>query len=344
MRKRSKILIITFIILTAGSITTIFGILLYINTPSVRHGYGMVYDASVKKVILFGGGYQDSSSYSYYGDTWSYDPNTNIWSEIPTQTHPSARSSHSMVYDPINQKIILFGGVDLSDNWLNDTWIFNSRTNTWTEVYPENNPPIRGSASIFYDNQAQKVIIFGGYRESGGHLDDTWVYDYSTNNWTNLDPIVKPTGRYGAPMIYDPINQRGLMFGGSTSIIMDDTWVYYYSNNTWSELTIVTRPANRYWEGLAYDESAHKVILFGGRTPTGGIGYALDDTWAFDPTNNQWIELNPTSHPTNRFHITLVYEPERKKTIVLGGFRFPDVCLGDTWGYDYNTNNWNNLK
>ncbi|MBY9003262.1 MAG: hypothetical protein KGD73_04770, partial [Candidatus Lokiarchaeota archaeon] len=173
--------------------------------------------------------------------------------------------------------------------------------------------------------------------------DDTWEYDYATNNWTNLNPIIKPTGRYGAPMVYDPLNQRGFMFGGRTSIIMDDTWVYYSSNNSWIELNMVSKPSNRYWEGLAYDESAQKMILYGGRN-SGGIGEALDDTWVFDPTNNQWTEIISTSHPTNRFHIMLVYEPERKQTIVFGGFRFPDVCMGDTWGYDYSANNWNMLK
>jgi len=343
MRRKSKILIISFIILTASSIFITFGILIYFNKPSARYGYGMVYDESINKVILFGGGFQDSSSYTYFGDTWIFSPKTNIWTELSTQQAPSARSSHSMVYDPINQKIILFGGVDLNDRWMNDTWIFDSRIKTWTQVFPENNPSIRGSSSTFYDLQAQKVILFGGYRETGGHLDDTWAYDYSTNNWTTLNPSIKPTGRYGAPMVYDPINQRGFMFGGRTSTVMDDTWVFYYTNNTWLELNMVSMPSNRYWEGLVYDESAQKMILYGGRS-YGGIGEASDDTWIFDPSTNQWAQVFPSSNPSNRFHISLIYDPEGEKTILFGGFRFPDICFGDTWGYKYNTNNWNRLK
>ncbi|MFX1590147.1 MAG: Kelch repeat-containing protein, partial [Promethearchaeota archaeon] len=298
---------------------------------------------SINKVILFGGGFQDSTSYSYFGDTWIYNPKTNLWTEIFPREHPTARSSHSMVYDPINQKVILFGGVDLNDNWMNDTWIFDSRTKRWTEVFPENSPSIRGSSSTYYDIQAEKVILFGGYQEVGGHLDDTWAYDYSINNWTNLNPSIKPTGRYGAPMIYDPINERGLFFGGRTTIITDETWVYYYSNNSWLELSLSTMPSNRYWDGLAYDESAQSVILYGGRV-SGGIGEATDQTWLFDPSTNQWTQTFPSSSPANRFHISLVYDREREKIILFGGFRFPDMCFSDTWGYNYETNNWNKLK
>ena len=342
MRKKYIALIISLIVIV-GSFSTIFGIFVYINKPSARFGYGLVYDESVKKIVLFGGGYQDSSSYTYYGDTWIYDPNNNLWTEIFPPTSPSARSSHSMVYDPINQKIILFGGVNLTDNWLSDTWVFDYRTYLWTQVFPDNIPPIRGSSSIFYDALAQKVIIFGGYRDSGGNLDDTWSYDYTTNNWTNLNPSIKPPGRYGAPMVYDPINQRGIMFGGRTSTITDDMWVYYYLNNSWTEIDMITKPVNRYWEGLVYDKSIQKVILFGGRNAC-GIGEALDDTWEYDPSNNQWTELSPSTNPTHRFDFSLVYMPESQRTIAFGGFRFPDNCFGDMWSYDYSTNNWNLLK
>ena len=60
--------------LIAGSISITLGILYYIKTPSARFGHGMVYDDSINKIVLFGGGFQDSTSYTFYGDTWIYDP------------------------------------------------------------------------------------------------------------------------------------------------------------------------------------------------------------------------------------------------------------------------------
>ena len=341
MRKKIKILILSLSIITVSSISITFGILFSINSPSARYGGGMVYDESVNKVILFGGGFQDISSYTYYGDTWIYDPIANIWSEVFPQQHPTARSSSSMIYDPLNQKIILFGGVDISDNWMADTWIFDSRTQEWTQVFPDNHPSVRGSASIFYDPQAQKAILFGGYRHTGGYFNDTWAFDYSTNNWTNLNPAIKPTGRYGAPMIYDPINQRGFMFGGRISTITDETWVYYYSNNSWAELTLLTKPPNRYWEPLTYDDTAQRIILFGG---SDGTGNGLDDTWTYNPFTNQWTQEFPSSSPVNRLFASFVNIPGTGKSILFGGSRNTETCLGDTWSYNYNSNNWNKLK
>lgn len=343
MRKKIKILIIVLSVLTAGSISFTFGILYYINTPSPRFGYGMVYDDSINKIVLFGGGFQDSTSYSYFGDTWIYDPIANIWTEIFPQQSPSARSSHSMVYDSINQKIILFGGIDLNDNWLDDTWIFDSTLERWTQVFPETSPPQRGSASMYFDEHAQKIILYGGYRAIGGHFEDTWSYDYATNNWTNLEPATKPTGRYGAPMVYDPINERGFLFGGRTSIITDETWIYYYTNNSWVELSIFDSPPNRYWSGLGYDTSAQTFILYGGRN-TGGVGEALDDTWIFLPSSNTWMEASVESSPSNRFHFSLVYVPGEEKSILFGGFRFPDTCFSDTWSISFGALFWINLK
>ena len=341
MRKKVKIIIISAILISASSISITLGIIFSITSPSARYSSGMVYDESVNKLILFGGGFQDSSSYTYYGDTWIYDPLTNLWTEIFPQQQPAARSSHSMAYDQIAQIIIVFGGIDNNDTWLDDTWIFDSRTQVWTQVFPDNHPSVRGSASIFYDPQAQKTILYGGYRPSGGHFDDTWAFDYSSNNWTNLNPSIKPTGRYGAPMVYDPINQRGFMFGGRTSYITDETWVYYYSNNSWVELTMLIKPPNRYWEPLTYDVTAQRIIIFGG---SDGSGEGMDDTWTYNPFTNQWNQELPSSSPVKRLYASFVNIPGTGKSILFGGSRDVNTCLGDTWSYIYNSNDWNKLK
>ena len=338
MKKKVKVWLILSCIIIASGISITVGVLFSFQAPTARSAYGMVYDQEIKNIILFGGGAQEDT-YTSFGDTWLYDPATNKWTEIFTYNHPSARSSHVMVYDPINRKTILFGGIDSNDRWLNETWIFNSRIKRWIQVFPENSPSHRGSVSMYYDEDASKVILFGGYQASGGPLDDTWAYDYINNTWIQLNPLSNPSGRYGAPMVYDPVNQRGFMFGGRSSTITDDNWVYYYSNNSWNQLNISTRPSSRYWEGLAFDEDTQKIILFGGRA-TDGVGDGLEDTWIFDPVDNMWTEIFPTSHPSHRFHLTLVYCPENHETILFGGFRFTDTNFGDVWAFDYSSNDW----
>ncbi|MBY9016886.1 MAG: hypothetical protein KGD68_14445 [Candidatus Lokiarchaeota archaeon] len=187
MRRRSKILILGLIvvIISSGTIGTLLFIAVIHNaSPSARYGSAMVYDPVLQKEIFFGGGYQDTTGYELFNDMWLFDQTNNLWTEINPTVKPSARSSHSMVYDSINQKTILFGGWDDTVGLMNDIWIYDSQTNQWTEVFPANKPSIRQSHSVYYDSNAQRVILFGGFRFPGNTLGDTWKYAYDSNSWS----------------------------------------------------------------------------------------------------------------------------------------------------------------
>jgi N-acetylneuraminic acid mutarotase len=346
MRRRLKILILGLIvvIITSGTIGTLIFIVVIQNaSPSARYGSAMIYDPVLQKGIFFGGGYQDTAGYELFNDMWLFDPTSNLWTEINPTVKPLARSGHLMAYDSINQKTILFGGWVDSIGLMNDTWIYDSQTNQWTEVFPSNKPSNRQSHTMYYDSNAQRVILFGGYRDVGGHLDDTWEYNYSDNSWTELYPSSNPSGRYGSKMVYDPINERGILFGGRSSTIMDDTWIFYYGNNSWSEISLTIKPDTRYWHGMVYDSNNQKIIVFGGRH-AGASGEALEDIWTFDPSDNQWTEVLPSSNPSNRMDFSMIYYSSIQKTILFGGFRFPGPTLGDTWTYTYNSNSWSIVK
>ena len=348
VKRKIKILILSLIvvIISSGTIGTLFFFAVIQNaSPSARYGSAMVYDPVLQKAIFFGGGYQEGGDYELFNDMWLYDSTSNLWTEINPTTKPSARSSHSMVYDPINQKAILFGGWVDTIGLMSDTWIFDSQTNQWTEVFPVNRPSNRQSCSMYYDIIAQRTILFGGYREIGGHLSDTWEYNYTDSSWTELGPSIHPSGRYGSNLVYDTTKDRGFLFGGRSdaSTINDDTWIYYYENNSWSEIINVIKPDTRYWHGMVYDSFNQKITIFGGRN-LGAPGQALDDTWIFDHSTNEWAEVLPTSHPSNRMDFSMVYDSSNQKTIVFGGFRFPGPTLGDTWTYTYNSNSWSIVK
>jgi len=339
-KRKIKVLILGLVIISSGTI----GALLFIAviqsaSPTARYGSSMVYDPVLQKTILFGGGYEDTTGYEDFNDMWLFDPTSNLWTEINPTVKPSARSGHSMVYDSTNHKTILFGGWVDNVGLISDTWIFDSQTNQWTEVFPVSNPSSRQSHSMYYDPDARRVILFGGHQGVGGHLDDMWEYNYSDNMWTELSSSNSPSGRYGSKMVYDPLNQRTILFGGRATSIMDDTWIYYYGNNTWTKLNPTSKPGTRYWHGMVYDSNNHKVIVFGG-TYSGALG----DTWIFDPSTNEWAEVLPSNHPSNRLFFTMVYDSNSHKAILFGGIRSPESSLGDTWAYSYGSNSWSIMK
>ena len=198
-----------YIIVGLGVIAISIGLVaIYLNiyiidsqTPVGRLSSGAVYDLHLQRTIIFGGASQDASGYEVFDDMWTYDSARNIWTEIAPTTKPTARSGHFMVYDSFNRKTILFGGWSEEVGLMNDTWLYDSQSNQWTNASPTISPALRQSHAMCYDPVSQKVILFGGYRSGGPHFDDTWAFDYVSNTWTNLHPTTSPSGRYGARMV-----------------------------------------------------------------------------------------------------------------------------------------------
>ncbi len=237
--------------------------------PSARYGHSMVYDSINDKVILFGG--LDGMIYS--NETWAYDLNTNTWTNMTPSTKPSARVFSSMVYDSINDKIILFGGSE-SGTPNDETWVYDLDTNTWTNMAPSPKPSPRSSHSMAYDSNNNKVILFGGIYESDVN-DETWAYNLDTNTWTNMTPSTHPKARQKHSMVYDSINDKVILFGGDAGA-NDETWAYDLDTNTWTNMVPSTKPSGREFSSMVYDSINDKVILFGGDT-----GAYDDETWAF---------------------------------------------------------------
>jgi N-acetylneuraminic acid mutarotase len=192
--------------------------------PSAREDLQMVYDSAGGKMILFGG-YDEAA---YFNDTWAYDPVANTWTELhPAGTVPSPRDGHSMSYDPVGGKVILFGGWD-GNNDHNDTWAYDPVANAWTELSPAGEVPgERDDHSMVYDSAAGTMILFGGYGGNAGR-NDTWAYDSATNAWTELHPAgASPPARVDQRMAYDSAANRVILVGGyGESDFLNDAWAF----------------------------------------------------------------------------------------------------------------------
>ena len=100
------------------------------SAPSRRRGTNMVYDEESDLIILFGGKCDEGA---ILGDTWTFDVNSNTWTNMSPATAPEARRWQYMTYDSKSDLVILFGGFTGSLS-LDDTWTYDVDTNTWTEM------------------------------------------------------------------------------------------------------------------------------------------------------------------------------------------------------------------
>jgi N-acetylneuraminic acid mutarotase len=107
--------------------------------------------------------------------------------------------------------------------------------------------------------------------------------------------------------------------------------------------TIISYPSPlpRSYVSMAYDSESDKIILFGGQTNDSSADFeVIDDTWAYDVTNNAWTLMKTATGPSGRGAADMAYDSESDRVILFGGARPSDLELEDTWAYDYNTNTW----
>jgi N-acetylneuraminic acid mutarotase len=303
------------------------------DVPSARSGHAAIYNLAAQKMLIFGGWNADSS----FNETWSYDSALNTWTNlIPTGSLPAARAQHQMVYDSVNGKVIMFGGlVAPAGAQLGDTWAYDPVANTWANLNPTGDvPEARDSHSMVFDSATGQVILFGGWSDgTSTHVNDTWAYDPAANTWTNLEPTGDvPTVRGGQCMIYDQDQDRVILFGGwDESTYFNDIYAYDPNANTWTNLNPAGDvPSVRYGHKMVYDPTAGTVVLFGGYN----LISEFDDTWAYDPVSNTWTDLYPAgTAPAARDSHSLIYDPAADKLILFGGYVDGAADLQDTWSF-----------
>ena len=204
------------------------------------------------------------------------------------------------------------------------------------------NPSSRAYASMAYDIESDRVIMFGGqtgnYSVPTNISNETWAYDLSTKKWSQMKPTADPGRKTAGEMAYDAESDRVILFGGASGYpwSTDETWAYDYNTNTWTAMN-AKGPKNHIGVRLAYDVESDRIILFGGCGISGANTY---DTWVYDFNSDTWTEMKPNTSPPPRNYQAMAYNSKADKVLVWGGIR-SDKSI---WAYDFNTNTWQEIK
>jgi hypothetical protein len=226
-------------------------------------------------------------------DTWAYNFSSGEWSDRAPSPYPSARYQHSMAYDRGSSLTVLFGGITgsyMDQHRNNETWVYSTSNNQWTNKTPASSPPKRSGAAMAYDSASGLVVLFGGYNESYSYENDTWVYNTSANTWTQRYPADAPGPRHLHSMAYDSVSGGLVLFGGQNANgALNTTWSYNASTNIWTKFQPSLEPSKRSGHGLASLGSSGGVLLFGGNN-TGGFPYLQTGTWKFRPSTTIYMD------------------------------------------------------
>lgn len=146
--------------------------------PPTRSGGAIAVDTQANEGVLFGGFPANPSvPGALLDDTWVW--NGSSWQVRAPASHPSARAGHALAYDPVRDRVVLFGGVDATGVALTDTWEWDGTT--WLSTA---NTPQVPAGSLAFDPAVQQVVLipysFGAGSTPPASGTATWIYTGST--------------------------------------------------------------------------------------------------------------------------------------------------------------------
>jgi len=144
-----------------------------------------IYDPKRDRMIMFGGSISDD----YYGvqdKVWALTfGDTPTWTDItPEVAGPCARRSLVSIYDPVRDRMVIFGGWDNLSNqqssFLGDVWALSlDGTPGWTQLQPAGDaaPVGRDIPAAAYDSKRDRMVVFAGF-DGVNFRNDTWFLDW----------------------------------------------------------------------------------------------------------------------------------------------------------------------
>jgi hypothetical protein len=156
------------------------------------------------------------------------------WTAIDSPGLNPRRLAHGCCWDPVNDRIYMYGGTPTGDLGSNLTQCdcYDPVTNQWTSVTPmlEARDWFKGICC------KGKVYAIGGMDNSGAAMSECEVYNPNTNVWTAIASLPTAEFAYGACVYDSLIIVMGGYSGGA------ETEIYNTLTDTWTTGTAMAQP------------------------------------------------------------------------------------------------------
>lgn len=307
-----------------------------VNAPLERSRHTAVWAStlSTPKMLIWGGlGVGDSPLSSGA----IYDPVANTWTSTSTVGAPSARYGHTAIWDPIHNKMIIWGGGNTSQVIASGSgigYIFDPTagvTGSWTKI----TDTLANTPSARYFHSAvmagSKMVIWGGCSaknvattscQVGQETNSGAIYDTTNGTWTTITLASAPAARAQHTAIW--AGTQMIVWGGETDpdgtgandVALATGGIYTApttpGSDTWSATSAVAAPIARFGQ-LAFWTGS--IMQIWGGLLNSGAGSLLS-------APNNWSAMTSTSAtPTATFGAAGVFTGASDlRTIVFGGY------------------------
>ncbi|HZY71223.1 MAG TPA: kelch repeat-containing protein [Thermoplasmata archaeon] len=235
-----------------------------------------------------------------------------------------------LVVDSADHAALLFGGATAT-GLSNATLVENTSNGTWTAVAASGAPAPSPRSNFSLIDIGGKAVLFGGLldSETGGCGNDTWVFDFATDRWSNVSLPRAPPPREQAAGAYGVFASLGFVLleggidpalplrGGLATVYWNDTWLFNITSHRWSGVAKAGAPSPRAGSSMAYVPPLSGFVLFGGcaRVCTNG-------SWVLRPGTWHWAAL-PTSGPLGPPSVggaAFAWDPIEGALVTFGGY------------------------
>lgn len=172
---------------------------------------------------------------------------------------------------------------------LNDLWMFNEDSGTWTQK-----ASMTGAARTYAVGFASDLYGYVGLGYDGdNYLKDFWKYNEASDTWEAITSI-GGSKRIGASSFV--IDDVAYVVGGeNNSETVTDFWAYDASTDTWIEKRKIANVSDDEYD----DDYSTIARSYGVAFTMYGLGYftcgenagsGRSSTWEYNPVDGQWTE------------------------------------------------------
>jgi Domain of unknown function (DUF1929)/Bacterial Ig domain/Glyoxal oxidase N-terminus/Kelch motif len=267
--------------------------------------------------VLVVGGYSGSSNPIGIANAEIFDPNTNIWTTVPSMAYRRWYPTATTLSD--GRVLVTAGWQTSNHSNAGIPEIYNPATNSWTQLTNANNP--FETYPFIYQLSDGRVIHVGGSE----YATTTDVLDLNAQSWSVIDSTIVDGG---SASMYLPgkiikagsaSDSQGSGPSSKTTFVMDTT----AASPTWTQTSSMANPRSFFNLVTLPDDT---VLAVGGETDKNGgnIANAVYAAELWSPQTQAWTTMS-SMHTPREYHSTALLLPDGRVLVSGMGADFGNV-------------------
>ncbi|HKS22451.1 MAG TPA: kelch repeat-containing protein [Thermoanaerobaculia bacterium] len=304
---------------------TIWTQLFPIHVPTGRYGHVMVWDSARNRIVMFGG--RTGNGKTDLNDTWIYKDGD--WKQLSPPNSPTPRVLSGAAYDPLRDRVVLFGGATISaDNktvtTLHDTWEFDGTT--WRQVIADG--PAVDKPLLAWDAARANILMLGVDTNIATHQ---YTYDPSVPAWKEKTGTRLPSCVNEGGLVGQDTNGTVFFTGGACAGVSNIEQSEEWDGNQWNPVTVKLNVGRVFGAAMTFDLARQQVLLFGGNPVLGGA--PRNEMWTYSA--GDWTQIvDPNFTPPGREQFVFLSDPNTNAVWLFGGID-PYTTYADLWKYQF---------